>query len=148
MKSDVAAGAIILVAGAAIGYEAHRIPAGIGDSFGAGTFPLMMGAVIAFCGLVILIGAVKKSDPFGVCDRVHWPVVWAAFLLLMGYTFSLAWLGFVLATAVLVPMLLLLFGVRTIAAWVAPALLIPAAAYLFFDLILGVDLPAGVLFGG
>jgi putative tricarboxylic transport membrane protein len=147
IKSGIITGVVVLITGSVIACEAHRIPPGIGDDFGPGAFPMALGVIIAICGAGMMAGAVFKPAPAGEVELARWPITCASLLLLFSYTFALAWLGFLPATAVLVPCLLWLLGMRPGARMLMAAVAIPAAIYLLFDLLLGVQLPAGVLLG-
>jgi hypothetical protein len=148
MRPDLIAGVGTLVLGAVIVIEANRIPDGGTDSIGPGTFPVALGIIIALCGAAILLGALKPAPAGADREAVRWPVVWTAFALLVAYTSALAYLGFLLATVVLVPALLVLLGTRDIKGISLSAVAVSGAVFLIFGKLLGVDLPSGIIFGG
>ena len=143
MRSDLIAGVGTFVLGAVIAVEARRIPDGGTDGIGPGTFPFALGVIIALCGAALLLGALKAPPAEAGHDSVRWPVVWTAFALLVAYAFALAYLGFLLATILLVPALLVLLGPRDIRRVSLSAVAVSGAVFVIFGKLLGVDLPVG-----
>lgn len=148
MRSDLIAGAGTFVLGAVVAVEAHRIPDSGTDSIGPGTFPFALGIIIALCGAATVVGALKAAPKVEEPEHVRWAVVWTAFALLVAYTFALAYLGFLLATVILVPALLALLGTRNVKGISFSAVAVSGAVFLIFGKLLGVDLPLGIVFGG
>lgn len=148
MRSDLIVGAVTFVLGAVVAVEAHRIPDSGTDTIGPGTFPFALGIVIALCGAATVFSALKASSESEDHEPVRWGVVWTAFALLVAYTFALAYLGFLLATVILVPAMLLLLGTRDVKGISLSAVAVSGAVFLIFGKALGVDLPLGLVFGG
>lgn len=149
MTSEMVTGAVTLALGVVIAVAAHRIADPGMDSIGPGTFPFALGVIIAVCGVAIMLVALKRTPPKEREEPIRWHVVWTAFALLFAYSFALAYLGFLLATVVLVPALLILLGTRRAAMRIAlSALVVSGAVFLIFGTLLGVDLPTGTFFGG
>jgi len=148
MRSDLAAGAVTLAIGILISLEARRIPDTGVDAVGPGTFPFFLGLVIGVCGLLIGGKALLKAPAADRRDAIRWHVVGAAFALLFAYSYSLGYIGFPLATLIVVPALLVLLGTRAIRTLAISAIATSACVFLIFGKFLGVDLPTGMLFGG
>ena len=75
-------------------------------------------------------------------------VLAAALALLVAYAHSLAYLGFVLATALFVPACLALLGARGMVRLAIAGMTVSIAVFVIFGFILRVDLPVGRLFVG
>ncbi|TCR63481.1 tripartite tricarboxylate transporter TctB family protein [Bosea sp. BK604] len=148
MRPDLIVGAVTFLLGAVVAVEAHRIPDSGTDAIGPGTFPFFLGIIIALCGAATVFSALKSAPEAEDHEPVRWGVVWTAFVLLVAYTFALAYLGFPLATVILVPAMLLLLGTRDVKGISVSAVAVSGAVFLIFGKVLGVDLPLGLVFGG
>ena len=80
------------------------------DVIGPGAFPFLLGLIIAACGAGLLLTSLRSKSEES--EPARWLVVGAALALLVAYTHSLAYLGFLLATALFVPACLALLGGR------------------------------------
>jgi putative tricarboxylic transport membrane protein len=147
-KADAACGMAALALGLVIALEAQRIPDPGADAIGPGAFPFTLGLNIAACGAVLCAFALGSPPGIGERSRARWLVLGAALALLVLYTQSLAWLGFILTTAVFIPACLALLGERGLARLAAAGIVASIAIFLIFGLVLGVDLPTGRLFAG
>ena len=146
-KADSVCGLILLAFGTGVAIEAQRINDPGADVIGPGAFPFVLGLIIAACGLALCVRAVSaaRSDENGL-RPARWLVLAAALLLLIAYTHSLAWLGFVLATALFVAVCLTLLGERRLVRLALTGIVASLMIFVIFGLGLGVDLPKGWLF--
>ncbi|HEY8370646.1 MAG TPA: tripartite tricarboxylate transporter TctB family protein [Thermodesulfobacteriota bacterium] len=121
------------------------------DAIGPGAFPAVLGLVIAACGVVLLVQALapRRREAEGDAEPpTRFGVLAVALALLVAYARSLEWIGFSLATVLFVAACLALLGVRSLARLVVTGIAVSLAVTVVFGRLLGVDLPAGRLFGG
>ena len=64
---------------------------------------------------------------------------------LIAFVPALQWLGFLIATALLVAALLAVFGIRRLLPYAIAVPVLAGGSYLLFDRVLGLPLPAGPL---
>jgi putative tricarboxylic transport membrane protein len=111
------------------------------EPVGPKAFPLMLAGLMALCCVFLLV----KPD-----QDIHWPDLGGlgkgAVLIatLLAYAVFFEQLGFPLATAIMVFVVCWLFGGRWWSGLIAGAL-IGVLGYLFFDRLLQVTLPLGLL---
>ena len=115
----------------------------LGDPLGPGAFPLVLAILLAALGLMLFFSARHHKDQ----HKVDNPSKIAGILtVLFAYAFLLDSLGFLLATALAMFTLGLMFG----APWrksIVAALLFSLIAFVLFDWLLDLPLPVGNLFG-
>lgn len=140
---EAAVGAGLVLVAAYVIWEGARMPAGTVALPGPGFFPVALGALLgaAGAGLVLRgrLGAGRDSEPVALGHRN----VAAALLALAAVGLLLERLGFLLTIGLF---LLVLFRVTSATGWLRAAAIAAAmagAAYVLFDLVLGVRLPAG-----
>lgn len=111
------------------------------EPVGPRAFPLLLAAVIALCGLWLMVRGQDRAEPNppGANGRIALMVGLVAV-----YALIFEWLGFILATAVMATFVGRLFAGR----WRACAiggLTMGAVFYLLFDKVFDVVLPTGIL---
>lgn len=149
MRAERVFGLVWLAFSAAMAWVALDLKAPISyEPVGPRAVPLLYAGLMAACALTLVLRphAVAFHWPHG--KVVHHIVVSAG--LLLGYAFAFEWLGFPLATALLALLLGRVFGGswRTCA---SGGVAMGIVLYLFFDRLLDVVLPLGLLqplFGG
>lgn len=117
---------------------------------GPGLMPLLLGLTLLACALIYLFQQLRarsaSPEPDQQADIRGWKVhltPLAIVLWLTAYPFLLAWLGFWIATSLVVYSILLLLRFRT--AWISLLVCIAMTTlcYLLFARVLGVVLPVG-----
>lgn len=147
--NDAFLGCILLVLAAAVAIVAWGFPAVPGQDYGASTFPLLIAAGIAGCGLVLIRSGLQARGP--LVEWQEWTrdsrhVVNVIGILAAIIVWILAWepIGFMLTTAVLLFAMLRRFRVG----WgmsLALAVVTPVVMQYLFGKLLLVPLPWGLL---
>lgn len=147
--SDAAAGLLLLVLAAAIGYYISGFPAMSGQNYGAALFPGIISAGLAGCGALLLArGARSKAPAFEFADWTRSGALAGNFALVCGalvfYIVAADTLGFLITGTLLLIALFLKLGVRQL-----PAVIVAVASsvciHLLFYKLLRVPLPWGLL---
>lgn len=143
MQADRIWGVVILVLGGAYLLEGIRIPpAAIGDPLGPRVFPTVLGGVMLACGAALLFRS-RRREARVIEWKFFAPVMLLAGLL-VAYAFSLAWLGYPLATFLFMVLAARMMGERSLL-WSLPiALGFGVGVYLLFTKFLMIPLPAGI----
>lgn len=148
---DVVTGLIFLGVSGAILFVAKGYPSGtVEEGMGARFVPLLLGSLLAFLSLLLLLKGLFWGESrweAHVGSAAAWPfdrhllVPVILIILLSLYLFLLDWLGFLIATPLflLTAMMALGSGVRRAA---AVGIAFTVGAYVVFDTLLGVPLPA------
>ena len=138
-------GIVILIFGGAYLIEGIRIPpAAFGDPLGPRIFPTILGISMAACGAYLLI----KPEPRGaqpILVRGSFIQVLILCALLLLYAISLPWLGYLLATLLLVWMAALIMGERSLIKGLVISALFSTGVFLLFTRVLTIPLPLGFL---
>lgn len=128
------------------------------DPVGGGGFPRLLAVLIIICGILIGIEHFKKpkkkkaealdADEKGSPKKLlkgspKEPVLMVASLIL--YSLVMEHLGYVVSTLLLVSGLMFIQHERGIKRLVVVPVVVVAALYLIFDIILGINLPNGLL---
>jgi putative tricarboxylic transport membrane protein len=137
---DRALGVACLVLAALYAYFAAQTEVGfMSDPLGPKAFPIIIAGVLAVAGIYPIV----RPDP-----APRWPapgrlleIVFAA-ALMVGYTYALPVVGFVLATAVIAGLLSWRLSAKPVAALVA-GVAIAFGIYAVFHLVLGLSLARG-----
>lgn len=147
-RAEAAAGLVTLAFGAFVVVQARALEDPGLDAIGPGAIPTALGLVIAGSGLVLLVQALvgRRADATE-SEPARWGLLGTAVLLLLAYVHGIEWLGFPLATALFVTANLVLLGTRGLPRLVVAGIAISLVVTLAFGRLLGVDLPAGRLFG-
>lgn len=113
------------------------------EPVGPKAFPLILALIIALCGVRLIIkgGGEVEANPQGANARI---ALMAAYL--AGYAFLFQWIGFILATTLMVALIGRLFQATWAQAFIGGIVMSIGLFYLF-DKGLDVVLPAGILGG-
>jgi putative tricarboxylic transport membrane protein len=139
----IAGGAFLLVGlGAVVG--AIQLQIGTPSEPQPGFFPFLAGSLLMFLsGLLVVQGLRGRSSGGEPFTKLRQPVL--AMMGLIGFVLVLEPLGYILATASLTAVLLLVLKVRRGLGYVLTVILLPVGSYLLFDRLLDVPLPEGIL---
>jgi putative tricarboxylic transport membrane protein len=136
-------GIVILILGGAYLIEGIRIPpAAFGDPLGPRIFPTILGISMAACGASLLI----KPEPRGaqpILVRRSFIQVLILCALLLLYAISLPWLGYLLATLLLVWMAALIMGERSLIKGLVISAVFSTGVFFLFTRVLTIPLPLG-----
>ncbi|MGH2450753.1 MAG: tripartite tricarboxylate transporter TctB family protein [Candidatus Limnocylindria bacterium] len=157
-RRDAVVGLVLALAGLAVLRASIELPAGTpGDPLGPRGFPLLLGAGLAACGLVLLAAPLtarwRRPAPTlaeTLADEeerapLSWPRAVAAVGATAVYLAALVPLGALLATVAYALALLLIQGGVGRRAIAATAVAFPLVLILLFGVALGIPLPAGPL---
>lgn len=137
-------GVLALLFAALLTWAGHDLEAPFSyEPIGPKVFPLLVAAVIAMCGLALLI---RGGNPVAANARGSNSRIWLMILLISGYALLFQWLGFIVATTLMTLFVGRLFG----ATWPQAAVggvSLGIGFYLLFDKLLDVVLPLGLLGG-
>ena len=138
-------GIVILIFGSVYLVEGIRIPsAAFGDPLGARIFPTILGIAMAACGAFLAIKPQPRAEQSILVRRSFLQVLILCALLLL-YAISLPWLGYFLATFVLVWMAARIMGERSFIRGVVISAVFSAGVFLLFSRVLTIPLPLGLL---
>ena len=144
--------ALLVVAGGFLVYQALQIGATLGYSVvGPSAVPIAVSIVLLVLGLILAVRTtlIPDLDLAQGCGEeeavVHWPTVGLLLGLIVGYAFALAPLGYIIATAALVPAAARVLGSHRVVRDVAIGIGLALVIYFGFTEFLQVRLPAGIL---
>lgn len=145
---DRVTGAALAVLGVAAAASGSRLPAVPGQDVGPAVFPMLIGSLIALCGLAIALGIGRGFEAPDTDDAA--PPRFAALrtvlppLLLLTYALVVDQVGFLPTAAMLVAIAAFAFG----ATWrlaLPLAIVAPLGVHAVFAKLLRVPLPDGIL---
>jgi putative tricarboxylic transport membrane protein len=140
--------AIFLVLFSAITIHlAIRLPLGHTAKPGPGLFPLLMSVFIAFLAFLLFFTTVLSNRQPNSGDSEMPARKWKVFYLLgqlCVYAFLYRRLGYIVSTWIFLVSLKPLIQTRWVA-WIFTSLLISAVFFVFFSVLLKVELPVGIL---
>ncbi len=154
--SDRVTGSFLVVLGAACGYGGWLLPPVPGQEIGPDVFPMVIGAGLIICGVMIAFGighAFEEEEelvapaPGEEAPAITWARGLTALLppgLLVFYVFAVDRLGFALTAGAMTLIMALSLGARLRLA-IPLAILTPIAVDLIFSKLLRVPLPPGLL---
>jgi putative tricarboxylic transport membrane protein len=127
----------------------RQIPAlEIGDPLGPRAFPQLLGAGLILAAILLFVETLKKSPPAegaAAAAGSHWGVVAFVTVWTGAYFLLFEALGYVVASAAYLLVLMAVFNRGRWAMNVATAVLFAAVTYWVFTRQLGVTLPAGLV---
>jgi putative tricarboxylic transport membrane protein len=151
-KAERIAAIALLVFSTAYTLSSLRLRMGRLSSPGPGLMPLLLGLTLTACALIYLFrqlgvrtGPGEPSSPAIHGSRTDHRVPLGIVAAVTAYPFLLAWLGFLVATALVVFGILLLLRFKTPGWSFLVGIVMTLLCYLLFARVLGVVLPAGPL---
>jgi putative tricarboxylic transport membrane protein len=143
LSASTIASALLVILGSAALYGAFGMGIGTPDVPGAGFFPLLAALALAGLAAVQLLGEVRKAAMPADSPPASQRMALSVIACLIAYVPALEWLGFLIATALLVGLLLAVLGIRRPLSYAIAVPILAGGSYLLFDLALGLRLPAG-----
>jgi putative tricarboxylic transport membrane protein len=137
---------LVLFSGVTI-YLAFRLPLGHYGKPGPGFFPLLMSIFIGLLALVLFFTTVRSNQPAEISDGEMPERKWKVFYLLgqlCVYAFLYRRLGYVISTWIFLVSLKPIIKTKW-APLLLVSLLVSTLFFVFFNLLLKVELPAGIL---
>jgi putative tricarboxylic transport membrane protein len=131
--------------------EAFRLPMGEMRDPGAGFFPLLIGLVtglLAFIALIQSLRAKKEKDEAQApcsAEPFRWWNIVVILAALIAYALTLTKLGFMINTFLFMLILLKVIEPQTWKKAILAALIIAVTSDLFFNVLLGAQIPPGIL---
>jgi len=142
---DRVSGILFLIFSGVTIYLALRLPMGRMGKPGPGIFPLLLSVVIGFLALSLLLGNLRSKGELGTEER---PVPKWRLVYLLGdlclYAFLLRPLGFLISTWIFLIVLKPIIKKKWIPVLLG-SLFISASFFFFFNYLLKVELPMGIL---
>lgn len=149
--NDVVLGAILMAFAGVMLALTFSFPPFPGQKYGPSLFPrILAGGIIAFSAILMLrsIRSGRREAWLELADWVRAPRQLASFALMLGamvfYIFVSTPLGFIPTAFIIQLVLFFWFGVRPVTA-VAVAILMTGVVHWFFDGLMRVPLPRGIL---
>ncbi|MGP9819448.1 tripartite tricarboxylate transporter TctB family protein [Salinarimonas sp. NSM] len=150
---DLIAGCAFAALGATGIALAYDLPMGSTRLPGAGAMPILLSCALLVLALALIWrtlagGAASEEDTDGPVDTFGQGRVAVAAALIAAYAAVLSWLGFILATSILMALLFMLGAKKPLS--LAPVLSgigVTALAWALFVLALDVRLPVGAIWG-
>jgi hypothetical protein len=146
LSASTIASALLVILGSAALYGAVAMGIGTPDVPDAGFFPLLAALALTLLAAVQLLGNIRKPVPATAALEENAPLssrmAFSVIAGLIAYVPALQWLGFLIATGLLVGLMLAVFGIRRPLPYLAVPL-IAGGSYLLCDVALGLPLPAG-----
>jgi putative tricarboxylic transport membrane protein len=149
LSASTIASALLLILASAALYGAFGMGIGTPDVPGAGFFPLLAALALGVLAAVQLLGEYRRhaqpeaapAESPAASQRMAMSVI----ACLVAYVPTLEWLGFLIATALLVGLLLAVYGIRRPLPYAITVPVLAGGSYLLFDMALGLPLPTGPL---
>lgn len=135
-------GALALALAAFLAWYGHSLEAAFSyEPIGPRAFPLAISAIIALCGVILVIKGGNRVEPNTPAANAR---IWLMIAILSGYAVTFQLLGFVISTALMTTLVARLFGGTWIKALIG-GLGMGILFFFLFDRLLDVVLPVGVL---
>jgi len=164
MKADKSIGVLLILFSAFMYWQAGRLPAGTFGTGGADFVPKIIFVLLALSGAILAAGAyfktrtpveaggkIQKKSPGAAAKEIlaaHKSVI-TAFLVFFGYVILMYYLGYLIATAVFMPVMMWVLGPRTLKSAGIIAVVtvgVVLGIYVIFEKFLKIFLPSGNLF--
>lgn len=151
--SDIALGVLFTVLGLGVLFSGQQMKVSPFFQYGAGFFPSIIGSLLALCGVILLVKGVRLAGAGGfwlmqagpwLRDRERVINIVLVPSLVALFVAVIETLGFVVSSILLVGILCQRFSGRPLLSW-GTAVLATLFLYVFFQQVMSVQLPMGVL---
>jgi hypothetical protein len=143
-RGGIAMACILFAIGLVFVWQASRLDFGGLGLPGPGFFPLALGAILGATSAVIGLACWRESDEEQSVELGHYDVL-VVFVALLAVPTVFEWLGAYLTLGVFGAALLILIARTSLWLAVLSAVIAMAACWFFFQLLLGLQLPTGLL---
>jgi hypothetical protein len=143
-RGGVAMACILLAIGLIFVWQASLLDLGGPGLPGPGFFPLALGAILGACSAVIGLACWRESDEEKTVELGHYDVL-VVFVALLAVPTVFEWLGAYLTLGLFGAALLVLIARTSLWLAVLAAVIAMAGCWFFFQLLLGLQLPTGLL---
>jgi len=143
-RGGVAMACILLLIGLVFVWQASLLDFGGLGLPGPGFFPLALGAILGATSAVIGLACWRESDEEQTVELGHYDVL-VVFVALLAVPTVFEWLGAYLTLGLFGAALLILIARTSLWLAVLAAVIAMAGCWFFFQLLLGLQLPAGLL---
>lgn len=146
LNASIVVGGSLCLLGVLAGYFSLQIPAEANGDTGARTFPFLA------AGALLVLGALEaRKGLYAPAQKqlalpARAPAVLGTIAIGIFYVWMISKLGYLIATAVAAPLILMVFGLRNPLGLLAAAVLCPVVYHLIFFELLGVFPPYGEWF--
>ncbi|MBN1106001.1 MAG: tripartite tricarboxylate transporter TctB family protein [Deltaproteobacteria bacterium] len=145
-RKEKASSLFLMAAGLAISYGGHDLDLGTVTNPGSGFIFFWLGLIIFGLAVTVLVQASRKpAQTVEGALQVQWKKVLTVIASLCAYAFTFSFLGFILATIILLVFLFKAFESQRWSTAIVGAVLGSLGAYAIFELWLGCQLPQGFL---
>lgn len=136
-----------------LGQQALRLPMGVVRDPGAGFFPLVIAMVTGLLAILALVQALRdkqtstaaQAETSGTAERFRWWNLVVILVALIAYGLTLPVVGFLISTFWFMLLLVKVIEPQTWTKSVLAAAITAAASDLFFNVLLGAQIPKGIL---
>ncbi|MDH1263982.1 tripartite tricarboxylate transporter TctB family protein [Pseudomonas sp. GD03944] len=151
--SDIALGVFFTALGLGVLFSGQQMKVSPFFQYGAGFFPSIIGSLLALCGVILLVKGVRTAGASGfwllqagpwLRDRERLVNILLVPVLVVAFIALIETLGFIVSAILLVGILCQRFSGRPLVSWVT-AVLATLFLYVFFQQVMSVQLPMGVL---
>ncbi|MGE8360658.1 tripartite tricarboxylate transporter TctB family protein [Pseudomonas sp.] len=151
--SDIALGVFFTALGLGVLFSGQQMKVSPFFQYGAGFFPSIIGSLLALCGVILLVKGVRTAGVSGfwllqagpwLRDRERLVNILLVPVLIVAFIALIETLGFIVSAILLVGILCQRFSGRPLVSWVT-AVLATLFLYVFFQQVMSVQLPMGVL---
>jgi putative tricarboxylic transport membrane protein len=145
-KPDAVSATLFLLIGLCIIGFSSIIEVGSFENPAPGLFPLLSGIGLVVLSLILLIQSVKipETDIFNLCKEGYFRVFGLPIAMIV-YAIVVDFLGFIIATTLLLFYFMKLVSKYSLQRSFAYALLISVTSYVIFNILLEVGLPSGLI---
>lgn len=129
-------------------FQASRLPMGVMRDPGAGFFPLLIALVTGLLAVIALVQSLREKTgpvPFSSTERYRWWNLVVILAALVAYTLTLTTVGFMINTFLFMLLLLKIIEPQSWRKAVLAALITAVTSDLFFNVLLGAQIPSGIL---
>ena len=134
-----------------ISREAFRLPMGVMRDPGAGFFPFTVGLLLGVFAIIALLQSLKRKEESPVSsearatERFRWWNIVVILAALVAYGLTLTTVGFLINTFLFMILLLKVIEPQTWTKALLASLITAVVAELFFNVLLGAQIPTGIL---
>ena len=148
--SDVLSGLFLFLFAIFVGIESYRLGLGTWYNPGAGNFAFGAALVLAIMSLSVIVKGLRKTSKKRIpisseSEHLQWQNVVFVVVAMIVYAFFFYKIGFILSSFLLLGFLLRVFAPQRWFVTILISCFCALGCYILFDVLLGADLPKGIL---